>query len=392
VRITSVEGLVVRFDRGDSFGGLGSDGPASAARSQYSKQPGWRGIYSDRAESCLVRIATDGGLVGWGEAQAPIAPAATAAIVNDLLSQMLLGEDPLAGAVLTHEMYQSMNLRGHSAGFMLDAIAGADCALWDVRGKHFGVPVARLLGGPFRRELPAYLSGVRGADTAAKQRTIAEFRARGFTGFKYFGGFGVESDVEVCRALVEVLDGGWLAVDNLWNYDINEALRLGRALQGLGVSWYEAPTDPEDIAGNALLAQSLDMPVANGETERSRYQILPWLQARALDIVQPDIGRCGISEGRAILALAEAFHVPGTLHMGVCCAPLLAASLQVAAATVNVRWVEYQPVMLELANAVLKTPLQFRDGCLLLPEGPGLGIEIDEAKLEPLLTRPEARA
>jgi len=388
LRITSVEGLVVRHARGDSFGGLGSDGAAGGGPSRYSKQPGWRGIYSDRAESCLVRIATDTGLIGWGEAQAPIAPGATAALVNDLLSQILLGEDPLAGEVLRHEMYQSMNLRGHTAGFMLDAVAGADSALWDIRGKHFGVPVARLLGGPFRRAIPAYLSGIRGSDTTAKVATLAEFRRRGFTGFKYFGGFGVEQDLEVARALTAALDGGWLAVDNLWNYDINEALRLGRALQGLGVAWYEAPTDPEDIDGNALLAASLDMPVANGETERSRYQLLPWLQRRALDIVQPDIGRCGITEGRAMLALAEAFHLPATLHMGVCCAPLLAASLQVAAATVNVRSVEYQPVMLELANAVLKTPLAFRDGCLLLPEGPGLGIEFDEAKLEPLLTRP----
>lgn len=381
MKITDVHGFAVKFERGDFFGGKGSPAEIAPA-SAYSKQPGWRGLYSSKTETCLVKICTDSDIVGYGEAQAPIAPEVTANIVNRLLKPLLVGENPLAGEVLRHEMYQSMNLRGHFTGFMLDAISGADSALWDIRGKHFNASVCALMGGPFRTRVPVYVSGIRGETVKEKIATIERFMREGFRAFKVFTGFGIEADLAMVRELRSAIGKeGTLAVDNLWKYDINDAIHLGRRYQEMDIAWYEAPTDPEDIDGNAELARTLDMPIANGETERTCSQTLPWIQKRAVDLVQPDIGRCGITEGRKIVALAELFHLPSTLHMGMSSAALIAASIQVAAAAPNVRYIEYQPVMLELANSILDTPLECTEGHFTLPSRPGLGIDVSEDNL-----------
>ena len=172
-------------------------------------------------------------------------------------------------------------------------------------------------------------------------------------------------------------------VDVLWNYDVPTAIRLGRHLESAGVRWLEAPTSPEDVAGHAEIARALDVAVAGGEGEVSTYQFLRWFQERALDIAQPDVARCGITECRRIADLAQTFNVPVALHAGICSAPAIAASLQLAAATQNHMAMEYQPIMLELANRWLKKPILCEKGAFTLPSGPGLGIEIDEDALSP---------
>jgi galactonate dehydratase len=135
------------------------------------------------------------------------------------------------------------------------------------------------------------------------------------------------------------------------------------------------------MQGNAELARSLDLPIANGETLRTRLEFLPWFERRALDVAQPDIGRCGITEGLAIIDLAEAFHIPVVLHMGMASPVMIAATLQVAATAPQVDLVEFQPVVLGIANQLLKSPIRCEGGRMQVPDGPGLGIEIDEAAL-----------
>lgn len=380
MKIVDIEAFAVRFPKGDFFGGEG--GAASSAapeRFSYVVQPGWRGIYSANIETMLVRITTDDGLVGWGEGQSPVGPEITARIVEQIIRPVILGRDARAVRTLRDEMYGLMNVRGHFGGFMLDAICGVDIALWDLKGKALGISVAELLGGPARDTVPAYVSGVRGGSNPERLETIERFRARGFSRFKLFAGFGVDEDLAILRALREA--GGpelWLAVDTLWKYDANAALRLGRGLEELGVAWFEAPMDPEDVDGNAALAAALDVPVANGETQRTVYEFLPWFQKRALDVVQPDIGRCGITEGMRVVDLARAYHTQVVLHMGMAGPPLLAASLQVAAAMAHVSLAEYQPVVLDAANTLLRAPIRCEAGLFPIPQGPGLGIELDD--------------
>jgi galactonate dehydratase len=381
MRITSIEAFAVKFTEGDFFGGKGADAPKTVA--PYLVQPGWRGIYSPRIESTIVRVATDAGIIGYGEGQSPVAPEVSATIVRRILAPVLIGRDPCAPRALRREMYDLMNLRGHTGGFMLDAIAAVDTALWDIAGKAAALPVHRLLGGPCRSEVPVYVSGIRGETASDKLATMRGFIEHGFHQFKLFGGFGVSEDAELVEALIDGAGGkARLAIDTLWKYDINEAHRLGRLLDKSGALWFEAPVEPEDLRGNAELARALDLPIANGEALRSRLEFLPWLQDRAIDLAQPDIGRCGISEGMAIIDLAEAFHVPVALHMGMASPVMIAATLQVAAAAPQVDLVEYQPVVLGVANRLLKSPIQCDSGRMIVPEGPGLGIEIDEAALE----------
>lgn len=384
--ITSIETFPLRLPEGDSFGGHGT---ANSNRSGYSLQPGWKGIYSSRIETLLVRIETEDGLVGWGEGQSPIAPEVAGTIIEAILVPTLVGRDAMAGQVLWDEMYGLMSLRGHTGSFMMDAIAAIDMALWDIRGKALGVSVATLLGGPARQKIPCYVSGIRGSEDVERRDDIAGFAARGFTRFKIFGGFGLEADLHLFRLLRP--SAASLAFDSLWNYPRSEALALGRALDREGCAWFEAPIDGEDVAGHAELARLLDMPVAGGETLRTRREFRPWLDAAAFDLLQPDIGRCGITEGVRILDLAEYHNLATTLHCGIASPVMIAASLQVAAARMAVSQMEYQPVVVAAANRFLVRPLICEAGLFDLPEGPGLGIEIDEERLRRLTDRKGGR-
>ncbi|HUK09272.1 MAG TPA: mandelate racemase/muconate lactonizing enzyme family protein [Stellaceae bacterium] len=381
MRITAITAFSVKFNQGDFFGGKGETAPEAKA-APYLVQPDWRGIYSPRIETMIARVETDEGIVGYGEGQSPIAPEVSASIVRHILTPTLMGRDPRATRALRREMYDLMNLRGHTGGFMLDAISAIDTALWDIAGKAAGLPIHVLLGGPCRKEVPVYVSGVRGEGIAEKQAVVRGFVERGFLDFKLFGGFGVTVDAELVQALISGSGGkARVAIDTLWKYDLNDAHRLGRLLEKAGATWLEAPIEPEDSRGNAELARALDLPIANGEALRTRLEFLPWLEQRALDIAQPDIGRCGITEGLAIIDLAETFHVPVALHMGMASCVMIAATLQVAAAAPHVDIVEFQPVVLDVANQFLKSPIRCENGRMRVPQGPGLGIEIDEAAL-----------
>ena len=156
-RIAAVEAFVIVGDK-DYVGGAGLRPPADAGPSQRRALAaiGDRHIcaYPPQAQSCLVKITAEDGTVGWGEGHAPLGPRATVAVVEDVLAPLLIGEDPLAIEMLWERMYGSMRLRGHVAGYQLEAIAGVDIALWDLAGKLVGLPAYRLLGGPFRTELP----------------------------------------------------------------------------------------------------------------------------------------------------------------------------------------------------------------------------------------------
>src|SRR5262249_23187710 len=143
--------------------------------------------------------------------------------------------------------------------------------------------------------------------------------------------------------------GARLMADVFWVYSLETALRLGRELQALGVEWIESPLQPEDIGGHAALARALDINVAGGEPLGSRYEFAEWLGRDAVDIVQPAVARCGITEGRRIADLAAAYHRPVAFHLGVCLGVGMAATWHMAAAAPGFYIQEHQPPMLELS-------------------------------------------
>jgi len=382
VKIVDVKALPIKIPETEFWGGKGGAAPRRDQHSDYVVQPGWIGLYSSKIETCLVRIRAEDGTVGYGEGQTPIGPEVTATIVERVLRPLLLGEDAMRVGVLRRRMYEALLVRGHFTGYVVDAIAGVDSALWDLKGKVLRRPVADLLGGAFRTRIPAYVSGLKGETVEAQIATAQEYVQRGFRAIKIFLTEGLEADIRRLRRIRDALPADVsLMVDVLAAYDLATAIRLGSVLDELEVTWFEAPLHPEDLDGHAELARVLRLPVASGETDRTRYQFRRQFQQRALEIAQPDVGRCGITEGKAIAELAEAFNVPITMHTGMASAVLIAASLHLGASIPDCRYQEYQPFVHTVANRFIKTPLVCDQGYYELPTGPGLGIEIDEAAL-----------
>lgn len=379
MRIRSVEAIPVRIKRDEAY--LGSL-PQGAGQSAYFLRPPYRALYSAYFETAFVKITTSEGAVGWGEALAPVAPEVVGQIVQQLLAPALIGRDPLDGGVLWNVMYDLMRERGYYGGFMLDAISACDTALWDLRGQILGQPVYQLLGGAYRDEIPCYVSGLPKPTAAERAELAQSFVDEGFLAFKLAAGHGVREDIASVASLRAALgDEATILLDAHWVYGLDEAVRLGQALGDLGLGFFEAPINPEDIESHVQLAAAVSTPIAIGETERTRYQFRPWLTQKAADILQPDVGRAGISEVIKIAGLAEAFNVKMAPHLSVGLGICIAASIHAAAAIPNLHLLEYQPPVFEIANQLLVSPLTCEAGSYVIPNGPGLGVALDENRL-----------
>ena len=384
MKITQVETFIVRLPHLDRFGGQGA-GPAAFGPGLYHFEPEWNEVHPTVSQCVLVCVHTNDGVHGWGECQAPIAPEATRAIIDQLLGPMILGADPQAVNAIWQRMYRSMAGRGQLTGFMLDAMAGIDIALWDIKGKAAGVSVCQLLGGPCRERLPLYVSGLRGATAEARAKLALDYYAQGYAAMKLYVGRGVAADLAAVRALRAAIGADRrLLVDAQWRYTEVEAEKLGHGLDTLGVEWLETPVAPENVGGQARLAAAVQLAVTAGEGMRTRFEFRPWLEQGALDIAQPDIARCGITEGRRIADSAETYQVPVALHLGLSLAVANAATWHVAAALPHFYIQEIHPPLVELSNRLLVEPLRIEQGQAVVPARPGLGIDVDRAALAKL--------
>ena len=377
--ITTVEAIPVRIKRDEAY--LGAL-PDNADTQAYFLRPPYRVLYSAYFETCFIKITSSDGIIGWGEALAPVAPDVVATIVEQLIAPVIRGRNPLDGGAIWNLLYDLMRERGYYGGFMLDAISAVDIALWDLRGKILDQPVYQLLGGAYRESVQCYVSGLPRPTDEERVELALEFVDRGFNAFKLAAGYGIDADAASIGALRDALgESAILLLDAHWVYSLDESVRLGYMLEALNAAVFEAPMNPEDIDGHAKLAQSIAVPVAIGETERTRYQFRPWLEKRGADLLQPDVGRTGISELVKIAHMAEAFNIPVAPHLSVGLGPCIAASIHAAAAIPNLFMLEYQPPVFELANSLLEAPLTCSDGAFKIPEGVGLGVSIDENKL-----------
>lgn len=277
---------------------------------------------------------------------------------------------------------------------VLHALSAVDIALWDLKGKAFGVAVSRLLGGRFRERVQAYATGLYSrpqADFAAELVEEARgYVAEGFRAVKLKVGLDPASDLHHARAVRGAIGPDVdLMVDANHAYDAATAIRLGREFERLDVCWFEEPVIPENLEAYAAVAHALDVPIAGGEAEFNRFGFRRLLEARAVDIVQPDLTATGsFTECQRIAALVGAHGVRFLPHVWGSAVGLAAALQFVAAlppATAALRPLE---PLFELD----RTPNRFRDelavepfrhaaGWLAIPDRPGLGITIDEAQL-----------
>ncbi len=388
VRIAAIEAFVLVGDK-DYVGGAGLAPPDHGAK-RTGRMLAEIGdlhvcVYPPQAQTCLVKVTADDGTVGWGEAHAPLGPRATKAVVEDVLAPLLVGEDPLSVERHWERMYGSMRLRGHVAGYQMEAIAGADIALWDLAGKLLGVPVYRLLGGPFRTDLPTYASGVPGESVEERVALAEQFIADGYTAMKISIGRGdIDADLGGTAAIAEVVRGrADLLVDAHGAYTAENALFVGRQLQAMGVYWFEDPLPPEDVDGYVHLTAALDMAIAAGETECTRWQFEERLARRSVDVILPDICRAGgISEGRRIATVASLHNMKWAAHVSMGSSVHVAAAAHLAAASANFLVFEFSSTPNPIGDALLTVPLHPVDGSLSVPTGPGLGITFDEEHLQ----------
>ncbi|MFC5824102.1 mandelate racemase/muconate lactonizing enzyme family protein [Nonomuraea insulae] len=357
-----------------------------AARS-YGTRPPWPSVYGSRRETLVVRITAGDGTQGWGEALAPVAPEVPARIVTQLFAPVLAGADPLAVRPMVDRLRDLMRERGHLGGHQADALAAVDIALWDLAGKLMGQPVARLLGGAYRDVVPTYVSGLPGKNDAERVARAHDWVAQGVRRVKVGLGYGVRADIATVTALRGVHDDLRVAVDVHGVYGPADAMRLGRALADLDAWFFEMPLAFEDVAGHADLAARLDIPVATGESMRHRFEFRPFVEARAVGVLQPDIGRTGITEGLAIAQYAETHHLPVAPHHSVGLGIAVAAGLHVSAAAGNLLAFEYHPTLFGEVNRILSAPLEPAPTGMALPSGPGLGVEVDATAVEKLVVQ-----
>jgi D-galactarolactone cycloisomerase len=271
----------------------------------------------DTRTAMLVEIETDTGLVGWGECYGPAR--ITEAVVKSV-APWLIGEDPLRTDFLWQMIYARLRDHGQK-GVVIQGLSGIDIALWDIKGKHFGVPVHQLLGGPLRTSVQAYATGLYRRRSGDPLQYLAEeaenYVAEGFKAVKLKVGFGVEEDAAVTRAVREATGPGVvLMVDANHAYDSVTAIRLGRMIEEHNIGWFEEPVPPEDVAGYRAVKAALSIPIAGGECEFTRFGFRELLVSRAVDIIQPDTCAAGgLSECKKIADMAEAFGVRYNPHV-----------------------------------------------------------------------------
>ena len=345
----------------------------------------------DRRTAMLVEIETDAGLTGWGECYGPARM--TAAVVESV-APWLIGADALRTEYLWQQIYARLRDHGQK-GVVIQGLSGIDIALWDLKGKHFGVPVYQLLGGALRHEVRAYATGLYRRKSGDPLKYLAEeaagYVADGFKAVKLKVGFGIAEDAAVTRAVREAIGPDIaLMVDANHAFDATAAIKLGRMIEPHEIGWFEEPVPPEDVAGYRAVKAALSIPIAGGECEFTRFGFRELFVARALDIAQPDTCAAGgLSECKKIADMAEAFglrynpHVWGTgiaiaasLHLLAVLPPHTPPSLAPLEPLLEFDRTEHP-----IRQAILTQPIEHKAGIVRVPDGPGLGIEVDRNAL-----------
>ena len=333
----------------------------------------------------LIEIETDAGITGIGETSVNFphwSLAERRATILDGIVPLLIGEDPLRIEALWDKMYRALIRLGllWGKGAILSAIGGVDIALWDIAGKAYGVPVYALLGGKLRDAVPLYAVGFTTQDPVAG---VGEWVARGFRAVKLRIGFEPEQDLRlvetVHRAFAGKID---LLADANMGWDRVTARRMVRALEPYRLYWLEEPLRCDDVTGLAELAAQTETPIAAGENAFDRDDVHALLAARAIDYLMPDPTRCGgLTECRRLCALAQTFRVPYSPHhygsdVG------FAAALHLLASTPGGGYMLRDVSPTPLRDQVLAEPIHIENGHAYIPEGKGLGVQLNREVIE----------
>jgi L-alanine-DL-glutamate epimerase-like enolase superfamily enzyme len=349
---------------------------------------GWpEGLKPQENLHTLILVGTDEGLTGYGSCYTSGGLVAAAV---ELLWPLLQGQPAVEPERVSETLRQATFWQGRG-GAVEHTISGIDIALWDLMGKACGQPVSRLLGGDYRRRIKPYGS-ILFDEPGPLARRLSDVVAQGFhaikLGWRPFGrrdrGF---DELLVRTARKAVGDGIEIMVDaggseQFWPHGTNWARNTAEMLADFGVTWFEEPLPPDDLAGYVALTRVSPVPIAGGEVLTRRQSFRPWIEQRAVDILQPDCTKNGgLSESRRIAWLAYDHNVQVVPH-GWNTSVGLAADLQFSAAIPVARYVEYltpSPYVDELVTVPFALDAE---GQLEIPSRPGLGIEIEPETLK----------
>jgi len=348
---------------------------------------GWpQGHEPDEDINTLVIVRTDGGIEGVGSCYTS---GSLIAAAMKLLWPLLKGESAVEPERVTEKLRQSTFWQGRG-GSVEHAISGLDIALWDIMGKACNQPVSRLLGGNYRSRIKPYGSMLFDEPEPLKRHLEAAVQ-RGFKaiklGWRPFGRRNRKFDELLVRTArqtvgddVEIMvDAG--ASEQFWPHGLNWARETAKMLADYDVVWFEEALQPDDIEGFIELTKVSPVPIASGEVLTRRQSFLPWIERRALDILQPDCTKNGgLSESRRIAWLAHDHNMLVVPH-GWNTAVGLAADLQFVAAIPIARYVEYLTPCAYLEELTTEPFRVDGEGYLEIPTRPGLGIELDQEKL-----------
>jgi L-alanine-DL-glutamate epimerase-like enolase superfamily enzyme len=337
-------------------------------------------------DSVLVRIRTDTGLEGIGEADS--SPEVVKAIVDAPFShniacglrEVLIGENPLEQERLWQKMYRRTMYFGRK-GVGITAMAAVDMALWDLKGKHYGEPIYRLLGGKHHERIKAYASILFGRDGQATREIGRKWIEAGYKAVK-FGwepmGTSEAVDIDLVRgARVGVGDGADLLIDAGCVWDARTALRRAHAFAEYDIGWLEEPLREDDVDGYVWLRDRSPVPIASGEGECGRESFRPFIDRHALDVYQVDLSRCGFTEAAYIRGRVE--EIGARLCNHCYTSPLtVAASLHWLCTCRDAFLFEDCVEDSPLRHELTVEKVQARDGWITVPDGSGLGVTLNE--------------
>jgi L-rhamnonate dehydratase len=332
--------------------------------------------------SYFAEIETDEGVTG----RAGPVPADQVFVIRHHLAPLLIGQDPIAHERLWDRLYRHA-VHGRK-GVSMMAASVLDCALWDLKGRWLGAPVYRLLGGPTRERIPAYASALGYSVEPDRARERArEIAAQGFRATKWFfrhgpwdGPEGMRRNEAMARAVREAVGEDVDVMFDCWmSWDVPYTVAMAQRLADIRPRWLEEPVMPDKIASCAAIRQASPIPIATGEHEYTRWGFHALLEARASDVLQPDLYWAGgLSEVLKVCHLASVYDTPVIPHgHSVPASVHLIASQPASVCPL----LEYLIKWNQIHQFFLKEPLIPREGSVALPTAPGIGMDLDEAKI-----------
>ena len=342
-------------------------------------------------DDLIIRVDTDEGISGYGEVDS--APLVGKAIVESHMShgtcyglrEVVVGHDPFDYEQVWNEMWAKTYYYGRS-GPAVHVMSGIDMALWDIMGKAVGKPVHKLLGGSYASRVRPYASALMPDTEAEVRRQVEQYVRQGYTAVKLgWGplGFDVHADLRLIEAAKQAAGPGVeVLIDIGKRYRLKQALYVARAMEELDIYWLEEPLPAEDLVGYRRLTEATTTRIATGEEESGRLAFARLIREAGVDVVQPDVSRCGgLTEAKKIAALAADHNVqlvPHAFKTGI----LVAASIHLIAALPGVPFLEFSVTDSAIRRELLTRPFAQSGGFVEVPTAPGLGIELNPQVVE----------